>query len=607
MDLEEREDEELDTTSNANSGSSQMNCVFKSGLTVGKKILAVGVVATSVPLVLPAFVVASAIGLAVSMPCAVFYVSHTCTQNLMSKLLPKPTSQEQGPLLLEHVCFKPNIDDITHVKDEAIEKTENEMVGVNCQNNMMFSHDYGKGVLKEEEEAVEPELLHSSDVNYDVVQHNGSEKGSTDYFSEEKEEGETLPLKGEIYGGMEKSNMEKAMSGATSFDESEEFQAPFDFGVTTTIVLEECEDHEVKEGDIEEEEMRKETKGLLEKIRDEGRNDMRGEYEKGVQDIGPVVENMEVGEEEKQNLGNGDEIRNQQEDSRVCKEMVPSRNDDNKDIVFNEVVESSENARGVLELEVDGSNDSQKPIDETSESELLDGRGFQYDTVSDELIGDLLMEMQLLNTLVAEDLSEVNDEKTDTRENFDEEPEPTILQKAVLDDDVSDVNQEMHLHEDNKRMDSSDADAVEIAYESELHLSDENKIDSDAHSYTVDLHEESSNVKVGMHTDSMEVLVSSLELESRTSECSSEKNIVCPSEEVSFNKENIWKQINVIRKIIGYEATNQTSYADELKALYIFTGVEPPTFLKENPFDPAEINEKLHFLMSIVGIKTDAP
>lgn len=77
--------------------------------------------------------------------------------------------------------------------------------------------------------------------------------------------------------------------------------------------------------------------------------------------------------------------------------------------------------------------------------------------------------------------------------------------------------------------------------------------------------------------------------------------------QVLLNEENIWKQINVIRKIIGYEGTTQASCADELKALYIFTGVEPPTFLKENSFDPAEINEKLHFLMSIVGIKSNEP
>ncbi|PNX63292.1 hypothetical protein L195_g061554, partial [Trifolium pratense] len=118
---------------------------------------------------------------------------------------------------------------------------------------------------------------------------------------------------------------------------------------------------------------------------------MRGEYAKGIssetsenhQDIGGVVENMEVGQEDKQDSGTRGEMINQ-EDSRLCEETVKSTNDDNEDedSVCNEV-ESCEPARGNLELEVDGLNDSQKPADETSE--MLDGRGFQ-----DEPIGDLL-------------------------------------------------------------------------------------------------------------------------------------------------------------------------------------------------------------------------
>ena len=690
MDLEEAEDEERDTmitsTSqnwsepNTNNGS-KVNYVFKKGLNVGKKILVFGFVATSVPIVLPGFVVASAIGLVVSMPCALFLVSHSCTQNLMSKLLPQPspTHQGRGPLLLEDVCFKQD-SDITDLNEEDEAKRDNVMVDVS-EESVILDKDYGQRVVNEE---FEPELSHSSDAN-NVIQLNGSEKDSTDYFSEEEEEEPSSP----------KLDDEKPMNGGTiveGFDENEELKAPFEFGVTD-VVIEECGD-EVKEGDIEEEEMHKETKGLLEKIRDEGRNDMRGEYAKGVssgtseshQNIGSVIENVEAGQEDKRDLwtegvenveaGQEDEYEGEirsQEDSKVCEETVQSRNYDNMDNVCNEV-ELGEFARGKLELEVDGSNDSQQPVTETSE--LIDGRSFQ-----DEPIGNLMIETQVLNILVAEDLSEVTDDKIDTNENVEagqedkqdlwtegemrnqedpkvceetvqsgndddnkgsvcnevesgepsrgnieleddgsndsqqpvsetselidgslqDEPsgdlriemqvidilvgedssevtddkidthekveeklEPTILQKVELDDNISDlVNQEMQLHEYNKIMDSSDADATEIADESELHLCDENRIDPGAYSYTIDLQEgqavnlymwhfhsefhlffgpmselvyllsESSSVTVEMHTDSMEVLVSSIELESRSSECSAEKNIVCPSEEVN--------------------------------------------------------------------------
>lgn len=57
-----------------------------------------------------------------------------------------------------------------------------------------------------------------------------------------------------------------------------------------------------------------------------------------------------------------------------------------------------------------------------------------------------------------------------------------------------------------------------------------------------------------------------------------------------------------MRTIVGYGATPQPLLVDELKALYIFTGVEPPSTFR-NTSELAEVNDKLQFLMSIVGIK----
>ncbi|CAK8572233.1 unnamed protein product [Lathyrus sativus] len=886
MDLEETEDEDMDTiitsTSqqhwfepNANSGN-KVNCVLERGLNVGRKMIVFGFVATSVPLVVPGFLVASAIGLVVSVPCCFFLVSHRCTQSLMSKLLPKPMLSPQD------VCFKQDIDVMYIDKDDEA-KRDSEIVDVS-EETVVLDNDYEHGVVKEEfelelshhsgdannvihdddddekmegclsgesseerlmsrgtnmegfydseelkvpfefgdvavvldecgdevreggieeekmqketkgllekirdegrndmrgissglsendqdigqvvenmeekqdlrtdgemwnqedskvyEETVQsrnndstsivcndvesceptrriseleddglndsknpvgetsewldgrslqdepigdlmkemhvlhvlvaensseveelepaisdlvnqetelceydkrmnssdadareiadeiefhlcdenridveaysctidlheepsnvkeefkPELSHrSSDVD-NVVQHNGSEEDNNDYFAEEEPSSQNHDdekMEGHPSG---ESSEKRLMSRGTimeGFDETEELKAPFEFG-DATVALEERED-DVKEGDIEEEEMQEETKGLLEKIRDEGRNDMRGEYATGVssetsendQDIGQVVENIEVGREEKPDLGTDGDMRNQ-EDSKVYEETV---HDDNTVSVCNEV-ESCEPTSGILDLEDGDLNYSKKPVDETPE--LLGERGLQ-----DEPIGDLLIETQVLHVLVGEDSPEVK------------ELEPATSKKGELDENTSNlVNQETELCEYNERTNSSDADtdAREITDEIEYHSCDENRIDAEAHSYTIDLHKEPSNVTVDMHTVSMEVLVSTEELESTSSKCFSEKNFVCPSDEVLFNEENIWKQIHVVRKIIGYEGTIQASCADELKALYIFTGVEPPTFGKENPFNLTEISEKLHFLMSIVGIKT---
>lgn len=38
----------------------------------------------------------------------------------------------------------------------------------------------------------------------------------------------------------------------------------------------------------------------------------------------------------------------------------------------------------------------------------------------------------------------------------------------------------------------------------------------------------------------------------------------------------IWKQIEAMWDIVGYKATPQASCLEELKALYLFTGFDPP-------------------------------
>ena len=69
-----------------------------------------------------------------------------------------------------------------------------------------------------------------------------------------------------------------------------------------------------------------------------------------------------------------------------------------------------------------------------------------------------------------------------------------------------------------------------------------------------------------------------------------------------LSEEKLWEQINSMRIIVGYRAARYPTCVDELKALYIFTGVEPPQSF-EDPGDLIEVNEKLQFLMSIVGVK----
>ncbi|KAL3523406.1 hypothetical protein ACH5RR_016240 [Cinchona calisaya] len=82
----------------------------------------------------------------------------------------------------------------------------------------------------------------------------------------------------------------------------------------------------------------------------------------------------------------------------------------------------------------------------------------------------------------------------------------------------------------------------------------------------------------------------------------SKEDILVSSNENSLGEQKIWEQINALRTIVGYKAAPRSSYIEELKALYIFTGVEPPSSFDKS-FDLKEAEDKLHFLMSIVGVK----
>ncbi|PKU86827.1 uncharacterized protein LOC110102400 isoform X1 [Dendrobium catenatum] len=68
------------------------------------------------------------------------------------------------------------------------------------------------------------------------------------------------------------------------------------------------------------------------------------------------------------------------------------------------------------------------------------------------------------------------------------------------------------------------------------------------------------------------------------------------------NEEQHWDQIFSLRAIVGYNETLQPSLREEVMALYLYIGVEPPVSLK-HATDIAEINKNLQFLKSVVGVK----
>ncbi|CAG7906202.1 unnamed protein product [Brassica rapa] len=94
-------------------------------------------------------------------------------------------------------------------------------------------------------------------------------------------------------------------------------------------------------------------------------------------------------------------------------------------------------------------------------------------------------------------------------------------------------------------------------------------------------------------------------LESTRKEASRGKDMEKSSNEVLYNEEQIWAKMEALRKIVGYSVARSTTYSEELKALYMFMGVELPTLMmleKENQ-DIAHVSERLCVLLSVIGIK----
>ncbi|XP_019087100.1 PREDICTED: uncharacterized protein LOC104724030 isoform X2 [Camelina sativa] len=94
------------------------------------------------------------------------------------------------------------------------------------------------------------------------------------------------------------------------------------------------------------------------------------------------------------------------------------------------------------------------------------------------------------------------------------------------------------------------------------------------------------------------------ELKSTTTKAARGKDMENSSTAVKalYSEEQIWTKIEALRKVVGYSAARSTTYLEELKALYMFTGVEMPTSTLENQ-DIAKVTEGLSFLMSVIGIQ----
>lgn len=214
-----------------NRTAGKVSWLLDKGWGIGKKILVTGAVISSAPFVLPPLVVTSAIAFACWVPSGVVLASYACSEKLMSKLLPYNSSSST---------------------------TE----GVLMSNNEEEEFEYA-------EEGVEADVGEHLDVE---------EKPKWEGINGVKIEGSRDEYKDNVLLD------ENAASDGVEVLVFNVIEGEEEFGVTpievTSVVLEGSEGQEKVSDFVEEEGLVKETRGLLEEIRDEGNANNAGAMEK---------------------------------------------------------------------------------------------------------------------------------------------------------------------------------------------------------------------------------------------------------------------------------------------------------------------------------------
>lgn len=208
----------------------KVSWILNKGLTLGKKILLSGFVISSAPLVLPPLLVISAIGFVVALPSGVFLATYACSEKLMSKLLPLPESDQEEP--------------------EETEEREDT--------------DIHRGVKRKKVESVE-EVLGDRDV---FVEDNGYEEDFGEDLevekAEEKEEENVV---------VDEEEEEPVVVQGVVLDVTEGGEANGEAKVEVITVVVEENGGQEKENGVSEEEMKNETRSLVEEIRDEEKSE----------------------------------------------------------------------------------------------------------------------------------------------------------------------------------------------------------------------------------------------------------------------------------------------------------------------------------------------
>lgn len=578
------------------------------GWGLGLKILVTGMVISSAPIVLPQLVVISAIGFAVSVPSGVVLASYACTEKIMSKLLPygEPPllSENNGTLMSNNEEFEQDeeweqdtwVGGKTDIEKEEgwdwrdrLEGGEMRVEFVDEENDAIIAEDSQGNVTEDADEIVE-ENGYQEDVDEST---NKEEKLILDSIYEVKFEGLTDDFKDDSV--LDENQVDEVCGLVLNVLEGDETDDQM--GVTpievTSVVIEESEGQERVSDIVEEEELGEETRGLLEKIRDEGNGDNAVEMNK-----------QYVGETE-----GGGEVRNQKIGSHAedIEILVEARIADigsqeptsTMEGGVGEVPDECEAMQGFQEMRyVNDATTVSKDVNPTRDiGSVSESKNAEKKLEVEKPIG----ETKNVNDVLEEEkkMADKRNMKPVVSSIVEDEQKPVIIREEPVqqgrrtEDTISDVD--FQLIKEKETVVSSISDA------GGLHLFNDKNV-SGQQDWCASC--ETSEGNVG--DEATELPVSGIAHESTDSGMSSGKDFNMQPNGVLYDDAKIREKIGAMRSIVGYKGTPHATCIEELKALYLFTGVELPTISFSDPPDLEQVNHKLRFLMSIIGVKLDS-
>nr|GMC76280.1 ABC transporter F family member 4-like isoform X1 [Ipomoea batatas] len=547
---------------------------LKAGLRLGKKVVISGIVVSSAPLVLPPLITICVVGFIVLVPVGVVLGSYACTEKLMSKLLPIP--------LLEY-----HSQDGNHQVEEEFGEE-------------LYGRVYeGEFALIQEEMKMEGEqrielVRDNEEEESEYGEKHDDEKGigvDEEHLEEEVYEEEEIVEYLEKDDNIDEINMEKV-------GYEEDVGEILDVNIDENLEDEEGYEEaigESLEGEHEEEDI--DDENLDEGYEEEDTSEEYLEAEHKVKNEINIDDNLEEVYKEEEAIGIGKYLEGEleEEDEKEDENLEEGyageymegegEHQEKNEISIDEDLEEGyeEDIDEYLEEEHEG------PIPEMN-LETDDEPGRKEEELHYSEFGENVTRTKGLDLEATSAGTTENNKLGD--ENF-EHISLTLLGNvgsSSMNEDVEHLEKTREFEEEEDKVDNENP--VFIGTEAKV------EITSVAVMKETQLAPETENKQGNGENINASEQVSA----PQHNEINSNEGVGAPSSEVMVSEEKIWEQISAIRGILGYTAAPQSSTVDELKALFILTGVEPPSPF-EDPSDLADVDEKLRLLMSIVGAK----